>query len=115
MDFIQRLLLPAALGATAGVFIGTVRWVLQSKKTNTEPEETRQKRASFAAGLMGLLSKGIYIVLALAIIWTLYFMGLGLVDKSQTEYAANAATLIVSFATIFSIFIAYYEFTHRRK
>lgn len=108
----EGLMFSTAIGGTVGVFIGI--FFQRFKVRRQDPDSPAyQKSADFISRIFRFLTKSIYAVLAVGIIWTLYFMVIGLVDKRQTEYAANAATLIVSVVTIFSIMIAYYEFMRR--
>lgn len=114
MEWLNGIWRAFAVGATAGVFFGVIRAAVRRKNTTPESEEQQQRKASFGRGLVRLMSKSMYVVLGVSLIWTVYFLGVGLFDSAQTEYAANAATLIVSVVTVFSIMIAFYEFMHRK-
>ena len=114
MEWFSGIWRAVAIGATAGVFIGLMNTARQRKNIEKESEEQKERRASFGRSMIRVMSKGMYVVLGIALIWTVYFLGVGLFDPAKTEYAANAATLIVSVVTVFSIMIAFYEFMNRK-
>lgn len=116
MNF-NTLLLSVCVGLSAGIIVGSIRAAakLRRRKNGTkERQPAPQPPASFAGSLMGFLKGATFCVLGISLVWTLYFMVLGLADSTVSEWAANCATLIVSVATIFSIFIAFYEFVRRK-
>lgn len=115
--FWENVLSATAVGATLGFLIGFAkiirRW--RTPTTHTPEKQVQQKKKdSFFASAAYLFSQAIYILLGIALVWIGYFTIIGIADPTQTEYAANSATLIVSLATIFSIMIAFYEFSHRK-
>lgn len=113
MDSIQQIMVALTVGATIGIIISGIRGylILQRKNKASGNPPGPQKSGGF---IMWFFSRSLYIVLGVALVWTVYFMILGLADASQSEHAANAATLIVSVVTVFSIMIAFYEFTQRK-
>lgn len=116
--FWENVLSAMAVGATLGFLIGFVkiirRWRIQSPKTHEKPDKQKM-RATFFDSAIHFFSQAIYILLGIALVWIGYFTIIGIADPTQTEYAANCATLIVSLATIFSIMIAFYEFSNRKN
>lgn len=54
-----------------------------------------------------------FFLLALGLVWCVYFLVLGLVVPSQADYANNLAELIVSVLTVVSIIFAFVEFIRR--
>lgn len=114
MISLQPVLLAAAIGGTAGVLVGMLRRRKKKKRYEAMDEAARQRYASSGRRVMGWLTGTVYTVLGISLIWTLYYALLGILDRSLTDYAADAASLIVSVVTVFSILIAFYEFTHRK-
>lgn len=102
----------AAAFTSAVVVSWLVSFFLQRRGDDPSKAEKKQARRKKLSAFVSRLAFG---VLGVGLVWTVYFLILGLVDKSQSEYAANSATLIVSVLTVFSIMIAFYEFLYRDK
>ncbi|MDL2325017.1 transporter [Ruminococcaceae bacterium OttesenSCG-928-A16] len=115
MDAFSSVLFAAAVGATVGIFLGALRWWLKNKKQATQTPAPGQKQSRFGQAFMGMLTRSAFVVLGIALVWTVYFMVLGIANPAQNEFAANASSLIVSVSTIFSILIAFYEFVYRKN
>lgn len=125
MDTFKETLFTVALSLSFGLVFGSIgsaigtamrkkRAARAAPATPATPAPERVERYHRLAGaVIRFFTKSIYLVLGVGLIWTLYFLVLGLADPGLTEYSANGATLIVSVVTIFSIMIAFYEFTHR--
>lgn len=111
---LHSILLASAVGATAGVFIGIINGYFKRRKMQNNPAYL-ERAARFVNRVLKFLSNSLYVLLVLCLIWTVYFMVLGIADPTSSEYAANSSTLIVSVATIFSIIIAFYEFIKKDK
>ncbi|MDL2252525.1 transporter [Ruminococcaceae bacterium OttesenSCG-928-I18] len=115
MESIQAILLSAAVGGTAGVLVGGITSaVRQRKRKERYSQQQIERMGSLFQSVFRFLTKSVYYVLGIALIWTIYYMVLGIMDHSLNEYAANSATLIVSVVTVFSILIAFHEFLHRK-
>ncbi|MBC1888016.1 hypothetical protein HCA63_06590 [Listeria booriae] len=65
--------------------------------------------------IISFISKFIFVVLLAALLFTSVLLVQGFQHPEQLDYVVGMATLIVSVVTVFSILVAYYEFTSRRK
>ena len=54
-------------------------------------------------------------MLSLGLVWCCYFLVLGIVSPTQSDYASNMAELIVAVLSVISILFAFVEFTKRDK
>ena len=114
MESFQVILLAATVGATVGVLVGGLTARLRRRQQRKKySQEKWEQMGSFFGSLLKTMSQSVYYILCIALIWTIYYMVLGIADRGLNEYAANNATLIVSVVTVFSIMIAFYEFSHR--
>ena len=108
------LLFYIGLGLSAGIIVGGALAPLRRRRQRRRGQ-TRgwQRTARVNRGILRFLSSAVYAALGIGLVWTLYFLVVGLVDRSQTEFAEQAASLIAAVLTLFSIMIAYFEFMHR--
>lgn len=113
MSLWQTILLSSAFGATAGIIAGALSRGIREKRQQAYQKEQLEKMGRGAQRLFKALTRWVYYVLGISLVWTVYFMVLGIADRSESEYAANSSTLIVSVVTVFSIMIAFHEFLHR--
>ena len=113
METTMNIMFAVARGATVGIVLGTVLGLYRRIKLQRgDPKEiARNDRANnWMKKISPFVSLITFIVLFVGLVWTLYFLALGLVDPSQMDYANNASQLIVSVLTVFSIIIAFYQF-----
>ena len=107
MDMLFIVTRGITFGIMIGFIISGIRWKFHEKGYS---EKQIQKGVQFR----NIISKiSIYITsftLLIGLVWTIYFMILGVVDRSQTEYATNVSQLIVSVITIISIIFAFIQF-----
>lgn len=110
----ESLLFEIARGASVGVIIGLIIRIVRSKNyaKTTEKRRTEMQRTSvfFAKGLKYLT----FTSLCLGLIWTMYYLVLGVLFPEQTEHATNVSQLIVSVLTVISIIFAFYEFLREK-
>lgn len=108
------LLFYVGLGLSAGIVLGGALAPLRRRRQQRRGQTRGWHRAArMNRGILRFLSSAVYAALGVGLVWTLYFLVVGLVDRSQTEFAEQAASLIVAVLTLFSIMIAYFEFMHR--
>lgn len=108
----MNLLLSITIAVTAGIVLGSLFAPLRQRRWKKNPEGW-QRAAKTNRAILRFLSRVVYAILGIGLVWTVYFLVLGLIDKTQTEFAEQASSLIVAVLTLFSIIVAYFEFTHR--
>lgn len=95
------------LGAVVGFGWGIYQKIIRSNQNQMQKTVFLTKVVKKYGLLINLIT---FLFLAIGLIWTCYFMVLGILDTTQTEYATNVSQLIVSVLTVFSIMIAFYQF-----
>ncbi|MGC6768659.1 hypothetical protein ACYSNR_17550 [Enterococcus sp. LJL128] len=104
-------MLSISFSITIGLIVGFI-WGIYSKILR--PNQRELNRASFLTQKMKdystIINLFTFLLLGIGLVWTFYFMFIGIIDPSQTEYATNVSQLIVSVLTVFSIIIAFYQF-----
>lgn len=109
----MNIMLSVARGISVGIVLGTLLGFYRRAKLNRgdAKEVARNARsADWMKKISPYVSLLTFIVLFAGLVWTIYFMVLGLVDPSQMDYANSASQLIVSVLTVFSIIVAFYQF-----
>lgn len=109
----MSLIFSVSIGLTVGIIIsfmiGSVRNYPKKQTKELPPNFLKQMKE-----INRYIFFATFLVLGIGLIWTIYFLILGLIDPSQTEYATNVSQLIVSVLTVFSIIIAFYQFLNDR-
>ncbi|MDL2293706.1 hypothetical protein LJC60_03645 [Ruminococcaceae bacterium OttesenSCG-928-D13] len=113
MTALEDFLVTIAATVTASVLAVII--VNRILRRATKNPARAAKTAKVLRRIGSIFTQSIFGVLGVGLVWTVYFMVVGLMDEARSEYAANAATLIVSVLTVFSIMIAFYEFMARGK
>ncbi|MDL2225828.1 transporter [Eubacteriales bacterium OttesenSCG-928-M02] len=109
------LLLAIARGASTGIVVGFFIALFRKKaRRGKEDAAGEARRLRMQKWLSGYLSYFTFMGLLVGLVWTGYYMVLGLMDPLQAEYATNVSQLIVSFLTIYSIIIAFLSFLRER-
>ncbi|MBC3515478.1 transporter [Neobittarella massiliensis] len=100
---------------SVGVICGTVAGGV-TRGTRQKKYTDEQVKRGLRFWKMGsrILTYITFVFLALGFIWCVYFLVLGAVSPSHTEYADNMSELIVSVLTVVSIAFAFYEFIRRK-
>lgn len=101
-----------SLGVVAGFCAGALKMRLRMRSGGRlgYNEERVRKAVAFRKRLSRVLEFVTMLMLALGLIWCVYYLVLGAVDASQAEYATAMSQLIVSVLTIVSIIFAFFEF-----
>lgn len=110
----QEWLLRITVAMTVGVFVGFVVGIARKLLAKCKPAEPVNGTEGNGVRPMGYVMFFAFLVLLVGLLWTAYFLVVGLVDPTQTEYAANISELIVGVLTVFSIIIAFVEFWRRK-
>lgn len=96
-------------GIVIGFVLGGMKLLVKEKYTERQNKLLKKiiDRAS------GVLKYTTFLLLALGLVWCLFFLILGTLVPEQTDYANNMAELIVSVLTVISIIFAFVEFSKR--
>lgn len=109
------VLLNIAVGCTIGAIVGFIYAVYKKLyKPDTKLLEKNKKEIEFVKKRSRLITSLAFLILGIGLVWTVYYLVLGLVDPTLTEYATNISQLIVSVLTVFSILIAFYQFLREK-
>lgn len=103
------------IGLTIGVIGGFVAGGFRKLFGRKGYSEVRIKASKkFADRVAGVLKYITFLLLALGLIWCVYFLILGIIVPGQADYANNMAELIVAVLTVISIIFAFVEFLRRK-
>lgn len=109
MNILYRICISLSIGLTIGLLLGGIKLIMKRQYSDRQKIATKKflDRAAF------ILKCITFFLLALGLIWCVYFLVLGLAIPSQADYANNLAELIVSVLTVISIIFAFVEFIRR--
>lgn len=112
MDMLYSLCCALSLGVVVGFLGGAFKMRSQARKAGKfrYSEERVRKAMAFRKRVSTVLEFVTMLMLALGLIWCLYYLVLAAVDAGQAEYATAMSQLIVSVLTIVSIIFAFFEF-----
>lgn len=99
------------IGVIAGFIAGGIRFIFGRKVYSEARINATKKFVNAAAGVLKYLT---FLLLALGVVWCVYFLILGIANPAQADYANNMAELIVSVLTVISIIFAFVEFLRRK-
>ncbi|MGM0213974.1 hypothetical protein [Enterococcus sp. AZ109] len=109
----MTILFKVVLGLTIGCLVGIIAGVTLRNTKYKQNQET-QPLKELLSKINPYINSVTFILLGIGLIWTVYYLILGIVDTAQTEYATNVSQLIVSVLTVFSIIVAFYQFIRER-
>ena len=98
-------------GIIGGFLIGSIK--LFTKRSY--PEERRIKTKKMMDKAASVIKFFTMLLLALGLIWCIYFLIFGAVIPEKTEYANNMSELIVAVLTVITIIFAFVEFLRRNN
>lgn len=110
MNIVFSLCLAMSLGIVIGFLAGAIKIARKPKYTDRQIERTTALRKRVSDVVKYLT----FFILALGLIWCIYFLVLGAADPAQVDYATGMSQLIVSVLTIVSIAFAFFEFLRPR-
>lgn len=112
MSMLFTLCCALSVGVVGGFCAGALK--MRARARSGERFRYSEERVRKAVAFRKSVSKGLEFttmtMLALGLIWCVYYLVLGAVDASQAEYATAMSQLIVSVLTIVSIIFAFFEF-----
>lgn len=112
MNFLFRLCVMISFSIMIGVSMGVFTKVIKKRTYTDKQKEKGQKIWKTGSQIMTYFT---FLLLALGLIWCVYFLILGAMDPTQAGYANNMSEMITSVLTIVSIAFAFYEFIRRGK
>ncbi|MBO1305856.1 hypothetical protein JZO70_06780 [Enterococcus sp. 669A] len=111
----MTILFGIAIGLTVGCFVGIILGIiLRNTKYKRDRAQNAQQLKKLLQQINPYINSVTFILLGIGLIWTVYYLILGIVDTTQTEFATNVSQLIVSVLTVFSIIVAFYQFIRER-
>ena len=112
MSFFFTLCSALSVGVIAGFLAGALKVGFRARRKDRPRYSEVQVRqaAALRKQVSTVLKFATFLMLALGLIWCVYYLVLGAVDASQAEYATAMSQLIVSVLTIVSIVFAFFEF-----
>ena len=112
MSMLFTLCCALSVGVVGGFCAGALKMRARARSGERfrYSEERVRKAVAFRKSVSKVLEFTTMTMLALGLIWCVYYLVLGAVDASQAEYATAMSQLIVSVLTIVSIIFAFFEF-----
>ena len=109
MELFYRICIGISIGLGLGFLGGGIK-VAAKKKYTPAQRQAQQRLIARAARVLQYLT---FLLLALGLVWCVYFLVLGVVDPTRADYANNMGELIVGVLTVISIIFAFVEFLRR--
>lgn len=111
MGNLYNICIGLTIGIIAGFIAGGLRKVFGRKVYSKARIEASKKFINKAAVVLKYIT---FLLLALGLIWCVYFLILGIIVPGKADYANNLAELIVAVLTVISIIFAFVEFLRRK-
>ena len=107
----MSIILSIAKGATIGILMAPITWFVRYRLlSKTEFQRQQDKKRKLAKAVSQFSKYVTILALLVGLVWTVYFLILGIVMPDQAGYATNISQLIVSVITVISIIFAYIQF-----
>lgn len=100
-----------SIGVVFGFAAGGLKALFRHKAYSDKKVENTWKLVTKVAAVMKYIT---FMLLALGLIWCIFFLVLGIVRPEQADYANNMAELVVAVLTVISILFAFVEFLRRK-
>lgn len=95
-----------SVGVIVGFLLGGIKIVGKKEYSEKKSKAAKKLLNKFAF----VLKYVTFLLLALGLVWCVYFLALGAFVPEQVDYANNMAELIVAVLTVISIIFAFVEF-----
>ena len=109
LDILRNFAATHTAGVTVGFLFGLAKCLSRPSYTPRQVEAADKLKRHISSALKFLTA----FCLVVGLIWTVYYLVLGVLDPAQAEYATNLSQLIVSVLTVISIIFAFFEFLRR--
>lgn len=109
MELLRNIAAATTLGVLLGFLLGIVKYRSRPRYTPAQAEAADKLKRRISTVLKYLTA----LCLVVGLIWTVYYLLLGVLDPAQAEYASSLSQLIVSVLTVISIIFAFFEFLRR--
>ena len=110
MEAFYRLCVSLSIAVIIGFLLGGMKSKFVKKPYSLKQIESSKKMINKMAVFLKYVTM---CMLSIGFIWCIYFLILGIVSPSQSDYADNMSELIVSVLTVISIIFAFVEFLRR--
>lgn len=111
MGKIFTICLWLSVGMIGGILAGGVKSRLRKKEYTEKQRAGYQKLWKMGSHFLTFFT---LLILILGLIWSVYFLLMGIMQPGRADYANNMSELIVSVLTVVSIMFAFYEFVRRK-
>lgn len=111
MSVLYRICISISAGIGIGFIFGGIKLMIKNKYTEKQSGALK-KITDIAAGVLKYTT---FLLLAVGLVWCVYFLVLGTIMPEQAGYANNMAELIVAVLTVISIIFAFVEFIKRKQ
>lgn len=108
------MLYSVCISISVGIMIGFLIGGVKIAFKRDYSEATNKAFKKFLEKATGVFKYTTFLLLALGLVWCVYFLVLGATVPGQTDYANNMAELIVAVPTVISIIFAFIEFLKRK-
>lgn len=105
-----NLIYEIAIGITYGIIIGSICGLLKRLKKSAHTKKQIEIFNKIIKQVSMVIRAVTFFSLMIGLVWSIYYLILGIVIPEQAEYAANMSGLIVSVLTVISIIFAFFEF-----
>lgn len=112
MNILFRVCVSLSAGIILGFFIGGIKAKVRKKGYSEEQRATMKRVVRTIAGIVKYVT---IMLLALGLVWCVYFLILAVCIPEQADYANNMAELIVAVLTVISIIFAFVEFIQHER
>lgn len=109
----MRILFQLCVALSVGLILGFVGGGIKLSLKREYTQRQIDKAARVKRGIGTVLKYVTFFLLLVGLVWSVYYLVLGLIDPAQAEYATSISQLIVSVLTIISIIFAFFEFLRR--
>lgn len=109
----MRVLFQLCVALSVGLILGFVGGGIKVSLKREYTQKQIDKAARVKRGIGTALKYVTFLLLLVGLVWSVYYLVLGLIDPAQAEYATSISQLIVSVLTIISIIFAFFEFLRR--
>lgn len=111
MDLFYKICVGLSVGILTGVAAGGIKVLLREKSGTEKNRESERRMVSAISTLLKYIT---FLMLAVGLVWCVYFLVMGVAEPRQADYANNMSELIVAVLTVISIIFAFVEFIRRK-
>lgn len=112
MNVFTYICIGLSAGILLGFAVGGLKTLFHRRLYSAAQIEAIRRLVNKAVSILKYIT---FMLLALGLVWCIYFLILGVVCPEQADYANNMAELVVAVLTVISILFAFVEFLRRNE